>query len=170
MEKTKIELNQLDLIGISTVTTTNCEMNPGTSKVAPLFTRYMSEQLATRIKQKTNPGVTYLVYASLKSDGKGENNWFAGEYKCFIGEQVQSLDNQDVSVLEPLTIAKSAYQKFTTAPGKIPDISINAWQKIWAMQEHEFDGKPTHIADFEIYDQRKLSSNNATIDIYIGIE
>lgn len=44
----------------------------------------------------------------------------------FIGEIVDSLDDQDLSQFKTLTIPKSTYQKFTTAPGQMPDIVITA--------------------------------------------
>ena len=169
MKNEKIEIGQLKLIGITTKTSTNFEMNPKASKIGPLVNEYMSKQLANKINYRAHPGVTYLVYTSCKSDGKGENNWFTGKYNCFLGEEVESLNNQK-SEFATLTIAQSAYQKFTTAPGKIPEIVIHSWQKIWAMKEHEFDGKLKHLADFEVYDQRAHNPNDAVVDIYIGID
>lgn len=83
---------------------------------------------------------------------------------------MDSIENQDLSQLKILTIPKSNYQKFTTEPGKMPDVVISAWQKIWAMKEDDFGGKRKYIADFEVYDQRASDPNNTVIDIYIGIE
>jgi len=57
----------------------------------------------------------------------------------------------------------------TNEPGKMPDVVISAWQKIWAMKESDFGGKRKYISDFEIYDQRASNPNHAVIDIYIGI-
>ena len=68
-----------------------------------------------------------------------------------------------------MTIPASDYTKFTTEPGKIPEVVISAWKEIWAMNENDFDGKRKYIADFEIYDERAKDYGNAILDIYIGV-
>jgi predicted transcriptional regulator YdeE len=80
-----------------------------------------------------------------------------GDYTYFIGEAVDSIENQNLSQLKILTIPQSHYQKFTTEPGKMPEVVISAWQEIWAMNENELGGKRKYIADFEIYDQRAVN-------------
>ena len=122
----------------------------------------ITDQVAKNIKHRVNPGVTYSVYTEFESDEHGD-------YTYFIGEIVDSTDEQDLSQFKLLSIPESSYQKFTTEPGKMPDVVISAWQKIWAMKESDFGGKRKYISDFEIYDQRASNPNHAVIDIYIGI-
>lgn len=93
-----------------------------------------------------------------------------GEYTYFIGEAVDSIQNQDLSQFRTLTIPASDYQKFTTAPGKMPEIVILSWQEIWKMNEKDFGGKRKYLADFEVYDQRAIDPSRSVIDIYIGIK
>ena len=52
----------------------------------------------------------------------------------------------------------------------MPDVVINAWQKIWKMTSEDFGGNRAYISDFEVYDQRASDSANASLDIYIGIK
>jgi predicted transcriptional regulator YdeE len=68
-----------------------------------------------------------------------------------------------------LVIPASSYQKFTVV-GKLPDVVISAWQQIWKMTPLDFEGKRSYKADFEIYDQRANNPNQATVDIFVGIE
>ena len=75
-----------------------------------------------------------------------------------------------MSQFKILAISKSKYQKFTTESGKMPDVVISAWQKIWAMRKDDFVGKRKYFVDFEGYDQRASGPNNTVVDIYIGIE
>ncbi len=162
MHKERINLGGLTLIGLSTRTNNKNEMNPATSKIASLAGTYWSQQVANEFKGRLNPGITYSVYTDYESDEHGE-------YTYFIGEIVESLENQDLSKFETLVIPPSDYQRFTTKPGKFPEIVISAWQAIWKMTPTELAGKRKYIADFEVYDQRASDPNSAVIDIYIGI-
>lgn len=162
MKKEKIQLESIHLIGMTARTNNKNEMNPDTAKIGALASHYWGQQIANQFKDRVKPGVTYSVYTDFESD---EN----GEYTYFIGEEVSSLDNQDLSTFKSLVIPNSTYQKFTTQPGKIPAVVIEAWQKIWQMQNEDFGGMRKYAADFEIYDQRAQDLQNAIVDIYIGI-
>ena len=163
MQKQKTQLPEITLVGLTARTNNKNEMNLETSKIGELAGSYRGNQIANNIQHRANPGVTYAVYTDFESD---EN----GDYTYFIGETVDSLENQDLSQFKTITIPKSGYQKFTTEPGKMPDVVISAWQKIWAMKENDFGGRRKYIADFEVYDERAADPNNTIIDIYIGIE
>ncbi len=163
MKSEVINLDSIKLVGITIRTNNSDEMNPDTAKIAALANAYGQNNIADSIKGRITPGVTYAVYTNYDSD---EN----GEYSYFIGEAVNSLDEQDLSNLKTLGITGSDYQKFTTNSGKMPDIIINAWQYLWSLAKTDFAAKRKYIADFEIYDSRAKDPSNAVIDIYIGIE
>ena len=46
---------------------------------------------------------------------------------------------------------------------------MNAWQKIWNMDENQLGGKRTYVTDFEVHDQRASDLNKVVVDIYIEI-
>ncbi|MCH9643559.1 MAG: effector binding domain-containing protein [Gammaproteobacteria bacterium] len=163
MQKQQTSLDEIILIGLTARTNNQNEMNPEQSKIARLAGTYWGNQVANDFKHRTNPGITYSVYTEYESD---EN----GEYTYFVGEQVDSLDGQDLSKYKKLIIPKSNYTKFTTDAGKMPEVVIGAWQQIWSMSEKDFMGKRAYIADFEIYDQRAADPSNAIVDIYIGLQ
>ena len=163
MHKEKVNLDEIKLVGVSIRTNNSDEMNPEKSKIGAIAGRYWKEQLANKFKNRKNPGITYSVYTDFASD---EN----GEYTYFIGEEVDSLEDQDLSEFKTLVISASAYQKFTTPCGKMPDIIIGAWQEIWQMAPSDFSGKRTYKADFEMYDHRAVDPNNSEVDIYIGVD
>ena len=163
MKKEKIALDSFILVGLTVRTNNQNEMDPKTGKIAPLAGNYFHNQIANEFKNRTTPGITYAVYTDFESD---EN----GEYTYFIGEKVDSLDDQDLSKFQSLVIPASSYQKFTTDSGKLPDIVISSWQEIWQMTEKDFEGKRKYLADFELYDQRAMDPTNAALDIYIGID
>lgn len=162
MHKISDHLNEIILVGLTTRTNNKNEMDPQKAKIGGLLHKFTSNDMAKQIKNRKSPGVLYSVYTEYDNDEHGD-------YTYFIGEEVASLDNQDLSTFNKIKIPSSAYKKFTTPSGKIPDIVISAWQKIWNMSNHELEGERTYIADFEVYDQRAINPNNATIDIYIGI-
>jgi predicted transcriptional regulator YdeE len=162
MKKEAVSLNGFTLIGISARTNNKDEMNPEASKIAGVAGNYWGNQVANAIQHRLNPGVTYAVYTDYESDEHGE-------YTYFIGEAVDSLEDQDMSQFATLDIPDSRYEKFTTDAGKMPDIVIASWQAIWQMTENDFGGKRRYVADFEVFDQRAADANNAVIDIYIGV-
>jgi len=163
MKKERVEFEGLTLIGLTVRTHNKNETNPETSKIGAIAGSYWGNQIANGFKDRVNPGVTYAVYTEFESDE-------TGEYTYFIGEEIKSPDKQDQSKFTPLVIPAGAYQKFTTEPGKMPDIVIASWQKILQMRQEELGGQRKYLADFEIYDQRASNPNNSVIDIYIGIE
>jgi hypothetical protein len=69
-------------------------MNPETSKIRPLSSAYWGKQVANEFKDRINPGMTYSIYTKFESD----------EYTYFIGEEVKSLDKQDLSKFKSLII------------------------------------------------------------------
>ena len=163
MNKEKVKLGGMKLVGLTARTNNKDEMTPGKGKIGPLTHHYWSNQVGDQVKSRTNPGVTYSVYTDFESDEHGE-------YTYFIGQQVDSCDDQNTDDHSTLTIEPSTYQKFTTAPGPMPQVVIDAWQEIWQMTDEDFEGKRTYLADFEVYDQRAENPNEAVVDIYIGIE
>ena len=163
MQKEIKYLPELMLVGVTARTNNLNEMDPTKAKIAQLAGSYWSNQIGHEFQNRANPGITYSVYTDFESN---EN----GEYTYFIGEVVSSLESQDLDKFETITIPSSRYMKFTTEPGAMPEVVINAWQDIWKMDESDFEGKRRYIADFEIYDGRSLDPSNSIVDIYIGIE
>ena len=161
MKKTLVKKSEIKLVGMSLRTNNKNEMNPETSKIAGLAGKFWSEQLAEKIMNRKNGGVTFSVYTEFDSDEHGD-------YTYFIGEEVDSFENIPAAFCQ-LIIAPTTYQKFTTEPGKMPEVVINAWQQIWQMTANDLDGRRIYQADFEVYDQRAHDPMNTIVDIYIGI-
>ena len=71
---------------------------------------------------------------------------------------------------DKLVIPAQKYCKFTTEPDVIPEVLISAWQEIGQKDSEEFQGDRTFIADFEVYDNRAIDTDNTVLDICIGIK
>ena len=163
MKKHNIHLPKISLIGLSVRTNNADEMNPDRSKIASLWGAYLTNQTSSSFKHRATPGVTYSVYTQYDSDEHGE-------YTYFIGEAVESLDGQDLENFHSLTIPESHYTKFTTQPGPMPSIVIQAWQDIWKMSANDLGGRRAYLADFEVYDHRASDPSHSIVDIYIGLK
>ncbi|MDP1574640.1 MAG: GyrI-like domain-containing protein [Coxiellaceae bacterium] len=161
MKHEKTHCNKMIFAGLTVRTNNKNEMNPSTGKIGPLVQQYWNEQIAKRILNRANSGLTYTAYTDYESNEHGD-------YTFFVGEAV--LSDAPQSDFQILTIPAGKFQKFTTDAGKMPDNIIQTWQAIWAMDAKQLGGKRNYIADFEVYDDRALDPNNAIVDIYIGIQ
>lgn len=161
MKKELVVKTEMQLVGLSIRTNNKNEMHPETSQIGQLIQQFYDQELGEKILQRQHPGITYSVYTDYASNEYGD-------YTYFFGEEVTSLDTVPEG-LSTLVIPSMRYQKFTTPKGKIPDIIVQAWQKIWAMSPEELGGKRAYFADFEIFDERASDIENAIVDIYIGL-
>ena len=162
MKKELLHRNEIKLVGLTTRTNNHNEMNPETGKIGGMVGEFFGNQWASKITNRKNPDVTLSVYTEYASDEHGD-------YTYFIGEEVSDFDHVPKD-MKTLIIPASRYQKFTTPSGKMPDVVIQAWQKIWAMTSEDFGGKRAYQADFEVYDQRAQDPKNTVVDIYIGLK
>lgn len=161
MQKEMIHKEEIRLIGLSARTNNKNEMNPLTSKIADLAGVYWVQNVAAQISNRKNPDVTFSVYTDYASDEHGD-------YTYFIGEEVSSFDHIPPG-FQTLTIPAAKYQKLTTPSGKMPEVVIHAWQKIWNMSANDFGGMRAYVADFELYDKRASNPLDAVVDIHIGL-
>ncbi len=162
MQKERITQPEIKLVGLTARTNNKNEMVPGTAKIAPLANLYWQQNMASQIQNRKNPGVTIAVYTDYASDEHGD-------YTYFIGEVVTDHANQS-NQSQTLSIPAGTFQKFTTEPGKMPMVVIQAWQNIWQMKQQELGGQRNYLADYEVYDERALDPNHMVVDIYIGIK
>lgn len=162
MKKEKTALAQIKPVGITAKTNNTNEANPSIAKISPTVQQYFQGSLSAKILHRKNPGVTFCIYTEYESD-------FTGDYTFLIGEEVESFDNLPEG-FKALTIDPQSYTKFTTDPGTMPKVVIEAWQNIWQMTADDLGGQRRYHADFERYDERAANPENAVADIYIGIK
>lgn len=161
MHHTFIQPPKMKLVGITARTSNQAEFNPETAKIGSTIQKYISEALYNKISSRKKPGTTYCVYTEYETD-------HTGSYTYFIGEEVE-LNAEVPEGFKAITIDTQFYSKFTTAPGTMPNVCIDMWQKIWKKTPEELGGKRTYTADFEVYDDRALDPSNTVLDIYIGV-
>ncbi len=164
MQKILVDNQEMVLLGLTLRTNNKNEFNPETNKIGNFVAQYFKNNIAAKIPNRKNPGVTFSMFTDYESDEHGD-------YTYFIGEEVtepklDSLPNNLVQIIVPA----GKYQKFTTEPGVMPMVVINAWQEIWQMGEAELGGKRAYLADFEVYDHRAADPQSTILDLYIGIK
>jgi predicted transcriptional regulator YdeE len=162
MQKAKIQLPEVKLIGITARTNNVAERDPATAIIGQTIARYHQLDLLHEIPTRKHPGKTYCVYTDYESD-------ITGDYTYFVGEEVESF----MFVPEgyyPITLPAQTYIKFTSDRGPMPEVCIKLWQSIWQMTPEELGGKRSYHTDFEIYDWRSLDNQKTILDLYIGIE
>jgi len=162
MQTEVIQKPEIKLVGLSIRTNNRNEMDPHTAKIGETMGRFLGQNLAAQIQKRKNTGTLFSVYTEYESD-------VSGDYTYFVGEEVSDFESVPTG-LEKLCIPSATYQKFTTSSGKMPDVVINAWQKIWKMTSSDFAGKRSYQADFELYDERAKDPAKTSLDIFIGIE
>jgi predicted transcriptional regulator YdeE len=151
MEKTETRLPEIKLIGITARTNNANEVNPSLAKITPTVQKYFHGGLPAKIPHRTKPETTFCVYTDYESD-------ITGDYTYFIGEEVSSFETIPDG-FETLLIPAQVYTKFTTKPGPMPHVVIEAWQKIWQMTAQDFGSPRRFCADFEVYDERASECN-----------
>ncbi len=162
MQKITLQKPEMMVTALKTRTSNAAEFNPETAKIGALMGVYFGGGLSQKIQNRKNPGVTLSIYTEYESD-------HTGPYTYYLGEETASFDSAP-ETFSSLTIPGQTYLKFTTHPGSLPEIVIDAWQKIWAMTPQDFGAQRSYIADFELYDARCADPSNAIVDIYIGLK
>lgn len=142
------------------VRTNNSDEASGESKIGPLWQRFKQENLVARIPNRADADLT-VVYSNYASD---EN----GNYDYLLGARVNSIHHLPAGMtwkrVEPAT-----YAVILTNKGQMPSVLQAAWDRIWHMSPAELGGRRAFITDYEIYDQRTENSQEAQVEIHIGL-
>jgi len=152
-----ITIEPLMLIGIEERTRNTDEIN-GKGKIPKLIEAFYSEILNKIPNRHCNHILS--VYTDYESD---EN----GYYTYFIGAIVKDINFIPEGMVRR-TIPSSRYVIIPSAIGKIPEIVVKGWQKIW--MDEALKKKRVYSTDFELYDQRCSNVEHAQVDIYIAIK
>ena len=160
MKSIEVTFPEAKLVGIKVRTNSKAESNLDTAQISPLVQKYFQDKIADKIPGKAPSRITYITYSEYEND-------YTGEYTCFMGEEVDNLDNIPEG-LSTHIIPAQTYIKFTSETGPIPKIIVDSWTKIWQMKE--LNSKRSYVSDFEVYDSRSSDLSKAVLDIYIGVK
>jgi predicted transcriptional regulator YdeE len=146
-------MDAFTVIGIKTRTSNKDEMS-GANKIGSLWGRFFAEGIVGKIPNKLN-GEVLSVYHDYETDS-------SGPYSVMLGVKVAqgTLIPEGMEVIQ---IPVQEYQVFNCAQGPIPDVVIQAWQKIWSLEKNN-EIKRKYSYDLEVYPE-----SNGEIKILIAI-
>ena len=151
----KVEINDIDLIGLSLKTKTINANGQSSFDCGKLWQDFEKGNYSKTIPNKLGDEV-FGVYHHYEGDNTKPFSYFVG---CKVNSTTEVPKG-----LEILTIPKGTYYKIN-AKGKMPDCVASAWKEVWLSNIPR-----TYQIDFEVYDERSKDWNNAEVDIYVSIE
>jgi len=151
----KIEINEINLIGLSLKAKTINANGQSSIDCGDLWQKFEKENYAGKIPNKLNDEIL-AVYHQYEGD-------HTQPFCYFIGCKVKA-DTKIPEGMDSLIISKGSYQKINSA-GKMPDCLINTWREIWSSNIPR-----SYQIDFEVYDERSKDWSNAEVDFFISIK
>lgn len=143
------QIDKLMIAGISDTTNNKNEMGEETGKIAPLWNKYMDENIYGKTFNKSKNDYMYGVYSDYVSD-------MDGDYMITVGTEVTKPKNA-------IVIEKQRYLVFSNK-GEFPNVVIDTWNEIWEYFSNEdSDYKRSYKVDFEKYITME------ELEIYISI-
>ena len=162
MKQETLHIPEKKLVGITVRTSYENEINPDKAKIGPCVGRYFQEKIGSKIPHLKEIPAILCAYTEYE-DG------YKGAYTYFMGQEVSEIGTLPAG-LASLIIPAQTYVKFTTEPGPMPQIIIDAWTYIWQLSPAALGGTRSWKVDFEQYDERAQNLEAAVIDLYVGIE
>ncbi|HTW30158.1 MAG TPA: GyrI-like domain-containing protein [Candidatus Sulfotelmatobacter sp.] len=149
------------VIGIEVRTSNRKELS-GDGVIGKQWEKFFQDDVLGKIPNKTGSNI-YAVYSDYASDRNGE-------YSFLIGAKVD-----DGSIAAPgfvlKTVPSGRYAEVTSEAGPIPKNVVEAWQRVWQMEDkHTLGGARAYKVDYEVYDQRAADPQNSQVDLYIGLK
>jgi predicted transcriptional regulator YdeE len=154
-----VQLDKFEVMGIE-VRTNNAKEASADGLIPKLWQRVTQEHALDTVPDKTDHNI-YAVYTDYASDADGD-------YTLVLGAKVRP-GIKAPDGLEVKTIPAGRYAVFTSERGPVTKVVVETWKQIWSYYQSPANGQRAYRADFELYDQRAADSNNAQVDIYIGL-
>lgn len=156
-------INGFRVVGLTVRSNNAFEATLETSKIFPVVRRFVSEDIASKIQGRVNPGTLICGYTEYESD-------YTGDYTYFIGEIVANNSHEAPEGLTAIEIPSQRYVKFTNGPGSMPQVLKEPWEQIWSMTPDELGGERTYAVDYEVYDERAKDHSAIVLDILVGLQ
>lgn len=157
MDSKVVTRNEKKIIGVEIRTSNQMETHQSTAKIPGAWSSFYKNDIPAKIPNRAEANIILGVYTRYESDHNGK-------YSLILGAEVTTLDNIPDG-MTGITVPPAKYLKFC-GKGKIPDVAIEMWQKIWASSSGNPDYKRTFTTDFEVYN----SDNPDTLDIFIAVK
>lgn len=147
-----IKMEAFNIVGISTKTSN--QNYQAANDIQKLWEEFQERKIAETTAGKVDDNI-YAIYTDYEGD-------HTQPYTVLIGSRVENL-NKVPKNLQGRGFKKANYLKFTPE-GKLPEMVIEQWVKIW-----NSDIKRAYTADLEIYSKNSNDPENIIVDILIAI-
>lgn len=148
------------VVGISARTTNAQEMS-GRGIIGKMWQRFMSEQILEKIPNRADSSILAL-YTNYESDANGA-------YSFVLGAKVTS-DKTIPSGMIAVKVPAGKYSVLTTDRGPTSKVVPEAWARIWSLSKSQLGGDRAYKTDFELYGPQAADSQNAEVQIHVGIK
>lgn len=143
------------IIGIA-VDTTNENMQ-AMHDIGMLWQQFQQEGVFDQIPEKLSHDI-YEVFTDYEGN-------YEKPYRTIIGCMVANEANAPAGMVEKI-IPEQRYRVYPVK-GKLPDAIGQTWFGIWSDDKNL---KRTYVADFDVYGAKAFSSENAELEIFVGIQ
>lgn len=148
-----IRKESFKIIGIKTRTTNENEQ--ASRDIPDLWGRFMNEQVASNIPNKTNDNI-FSIYTNYEGN-------YTKPYDTILACEVSSLEHIPEGMVG-MEIAASDYQKYRAEGDLSKGVVYNEWINIW-----NSDINRKYSADFEIYGIEAQNREDAKVDIFVSV-
>jgi predicted transcriptional regulator YdeE len=156
-----VDQREFTIVGIS-ARTNNAQEAAGNGVIAKQWDKFYKEGILDKIPNKAD-STTYAVYSDYASDRNGD-------YTYIVGARVSEAGVVP-SGMVATTVSAGKYAVVVSEKGPIPKVIVEAWQRIWGLEDQgQLGGKRAYKADFEVYDRRARNPQDSQIDIYVGVK
>ena len=152
MEYESVNLDKFYIAGIS-VRTNNLN-SKSKEDISKLWDEWFADGISDLINNKLSNNI-YCAYTEYESD-------FNGDYTVIIGCTVKDFDGLPSELIK-LEINHISYRKYDSF-GKIPDIVLNNWEKIWQSK----DIIRAYKTDFDVYIGNDME--NMEVITYVSVK
>src|SRR5271167_1340766 len=150
------------VVGIEASTNNAKESGPD-AIIGKLWQQFLSQNLLNKIPDRVDQSII-AVYTDYATDANGQ-------YTFVLGAKVRPIPDPVLPEgMVVKTVPAGRYAVFTSDRGPVAKVVVETWKQIWAYYQSPANGQRAYRADFEVYDQRAADSNNAQVDIYIGVK
>lgn len=91
-----------------------------------------------------------------------------GAYDFIIGARVSDATQVPEGMIA-VQVPATTYAVFTSNSGPSHQVVPETWMHIWSLRKDQPGGNRSYRTDYEVYDERAANPEQATIDVYIGI-
>lgn len=160
MNLVKLHVEPFTVVGIE-ARTANARETTTEAVIPKMWARFRNDNLPALIPKRVDSNIVAL-YTDYESDKDGP-------YTYLLSAKVSSAKDIPPGMVSK-TIARGTYAMFTAKGGPPPQMIVDLWKRIWALE------KPGTIhraykTDFEVYYGAFAEDPpNAHVDVYVGLE